>query len=153
PAEVNDLVKVSKGWADDCKARIPSLLPYVGTINAAKDMDILRAALGDPGMTYYGASYGTYLGAYYAELFPRRVRALVLDGAIDPKLSGDTINIEQAKGFDTAVHAFAADCVKVADCPLGNGTVHAALTRLARLFAQADKRPLKNALGDGRQVD
>jgi pimeloyl-ACP methyl ester carboxylesterase len=152
-AEVNDLVRVSKGWADNCKARIPSLLPYVGTINAAKDMDVLRAALGDPAMTYYGASYGTYLGAYYAELFPKRVRAMVLDGAIDPKLSGDTVNIEQAKGFDVATHAFAADCVKIADCPLGTGTVHSALLRLTKLFAQADKKPLKNNLGDGRVVD
>lgn len=152
-AEMNDLVKVSKGWANDCKARIPSMLPYVGTISAAKDMDILRAALGDAGMTYYGASYGTYLGAYYADLFPRRVRAMVLDGAIDPKLSGDAINIEQAKGFDTAVHAFAADCVKVTDCPLGNAGAHAALTRLQRLFDQTDKKPLKSNLGDGRQVD
>jgi pimeloyl-ACP methyl ester carboxylesterase len=152
-AELNDLVKVSKGWADACKTRIPSLLPYVGTVNAAKDMDILRAALCDPGMTYYGASYGTYLGAYYAELFPHRVRAMVLDGAVDPKLSGDAVNIEQAKGFDTAVHAFAADCVKVADCPLGTGTTHSALLRLQRLFTQTDKRPLKNNLGDGRVVN
>lgn len=154
-AEMNDLVKVSKGWADDCRARIPDLLPHVGTVNAAKDMDILRSALGDPGLTYYGASYGTYLGAYYAELFPKRVRALVLDGAIDPKLSGDAVNIEQAKGFETAVHAFAADCVKVAECPLGSGSgnTHAALSRLARLFAQTDKKPLKSSLGDGRQVD
>jgi pimeloyl-ACP methyl ester carboxylesterase len=152
-AKMNELVKVSKGWADDCKTRIPSLLPYVGTVNAAKDMDILRAAVGDPGMTYYGASYGTYLGAYYADLFPRRVRAMVLDGAVDPKLSGDAVNIEQAKGFDTAVHAFAADCVKVADCPLGTGTAQSALVRLQRFFAQTDKKPLKNSLGDGRVID
>jgi pimeloyl-ACP methyl ester carboxylesterase len=152
-AEMNDLVRVSKGWADECKTRIPSLLPYVGTINAAKDMDILRSALGDQAMTYYGASYGTYLGAYYAELFPKRVRSMVLDGAVDPKLSGDAVNIEQAKGFDTATHAFAADCVKAADCPLGNGNVHTALTRLARLFAQTGRKPLKNNLADGRVVD
>jgi pimeloyl-ACP methyl ester carboxylesterase len=152
-AELNDLVKVSKAWADTCGTRLPNLLPHVGTANAARDMDVLRAALGDRGLTYYGASYGTYLGAYYAELFPKRVRAMVLDGAVDPKLSGDAINIEQAKGFDTAVQAFAADCVKAADCPLGNGTAHGALTRLSRLFGQTDKRPLKNNLGDGRQVD
>jgi pimeloyl-ACP methyl ester carboxylesterase len=152
-AELNNLAKVSKGWADDCQARIPSLLPYVGTVNAAKDMDLLRAAVGDSGMTYYGASYGTYLGAYYADLFPKHVRAMVLDGAIDPKLSGDAVNIEQAKGFDTAVHAFAADCVKATACPLGNGSVHSALAKLQRFFAQTDKKPLKNGLGDGRVVD
>jgi pimeloyl-ACP methyl ester carboxylesterase len=152
-AELNDLVKISKEWADDCKTRIPAVLPYVGTINAAKDMDVLRAAVGDRGLTYYGASYGTYLGAYYAELFPKHVRAMVLDGAVDPKLSADAVNIEQAKGFDTAVQAFAADCVKAADCPLGTGSTKSALTRLARLFAQTDRHPLKNSLGDGRIVD
>ncbi|MCO6005306.1 alpha/beta hydrolase [Actinoallomurus purpureus] len=152
-AELNALVNVSKGWAEDCKNRIPTLLPYVGTANAAHDMDILRAALGDQGLTYYGASYGTYLGAYYAEEFPKRVRALVLDGAIDPKLSADEINIEQAKGFDTATKAFAADCVKTKDCPLGTGTTRSALARLSDLFAQADKRPLRNGLNDGRVVE
>jgi pimeloyl-ACP methyl ester carboxylesterase len=151
--EVNNLVKVSKLWAGDCRAKVPALLPYVGTVNAAKDMDILRSALGDRGLTYYGASYGTYLGSYYAELFPRHVRALVLDGALDPKLSGDAINVEQAKGFDTAVAAFAADCVKVTDCPLGRGSTRSALARLSKLFAQTDKKPLRNALGDGRQID
>ncbi len=153
PSEVQDLVKVSRGWADQCKEKIPSVLPYVGTVNAARDMDILRSAVGDRGLTYFGASYGTYLGAFYADLFPHHVRAMVLDGAVDPKLSGDAINIEQAKGFDTAVAAFAADCVKTVDCPLGTGSTHAALARLSHLFQQTDKKPLKNNLGDGRVVD
>ena len=152
-AELNALVDISKLWAGDCGTRDKVLLPYVGTISAAKDIDVLRSALGDPGLTYYGASYGTYLGAYYAEQFPKRVRAMVLDGAIDPKLSADAINIEQGKGFDTAMHAFAADCIKAADCPLGTKSVHAALSRVAALFAQTDQKPLKSNLGDGRQVD
>ncbi len=152
-AEVQDLVKVSRNWADSCKSKIPSVLPYVGTISAARDMDLIRSAVGDKGLTYYGASYGTYLGAFYADLFPRHIRTMVLDGAVDPKLSADAINIEQAKGFDQAVEAFAADCVKTADCPLGTGSVRAALAKLARLFQQTDKKPLKNNLGDGRVVD
>ncbi|GAA0335901.1 alpha/beta hydrolase [Actinoallomurus spadix] len=151
--ELNDLVDVSKTWADECKNRIPTLLPHVGTANAAHDMDVLRAALGDKGLTYYGASYGTYLGAYYAHEFPKHVRALVLDGAIDPKLSADAINIEQAKGFDTATRAFAADCVTTKDCPLGTGDTDAALDRLGRLFDQTRKKPLHNGLNDGRVVD
>ena len=56
----------------------------MGTPNAARDMDVLRAALGDAKLTYLGKSYGTYLGTWYAQLFPSHVRALVLDGAIDP---------------------------------------------------------------------
>jgi pimeloyl-ACP methyl ester carboxylesterase len=152
-AELNALVNISRTWADDCQTRVPKLLPYVGTANAAHDIDLLRAALGDQGLTYYGASYGTYLGAYYAQEFPKHVRALVLDGAIDPRLTAEQINIEQAKGFDTATKAFAADCVKTRDCPLGTGSTRAALGRLAQLFAQADKRPLRNGLNDGRIVD
>ena len=63
------------------------MLPYVGTQNAARDMDVLRAALGERQLTYLGKSYGTFLGAWYAQLFPSRVRALVLDGAVDPATS------------------------------------------------------------------
>ncbi|MFL6055248.1 MAG: alpha/beta hydrolase [Actinoallomurus sp.] len=151
--ELGALVDISKTWADECKTHIPTLLPHVGTANAAHDMDILRAALGDQGLTYYGASYGTYLGAYYAQEFPKHVRAMVLDGAIDPKLSADDINIEQAKGFDTAANAFAADCVKAKDCPLGTGNTEAAINRLSQLVAQTRKNPLRNGLGDGRVVD
>jgi pimeloyl-ACP methyl ester carboxylesterase len=153
PTELNPLVDVSKMWADECKTHIPTLLPHVATKDAAHDMDVLRAALGDQGLTYYGASYGTYLGAYYAQEFPKHVRALVLDGAIDPKLSADQINIEQAKGFDTASQAFAADCVKTKDCPLGTGSTKAAVNRLGQLFAQAKKTPLRNGLNDGRIVN
>ncbi|MCO5995786.1 alpha/beta hydrolase [Actinoallomurus rhizosphaericola] len=152
-AELNNLVDVSKMWADECKTRIPTLLPYVGTANAARDIDVLRAALGDKGLTYYGASYGTFLGAYYAQEFPKHVRALVLDGAIDPKLSAAEINIEQAKGFDTATRAFADDCVKTKDCPLGSGSTDEALDRLGRLFDETRKKPLYNGLKDGRVVD
>ncbi len=152
-AELNALVDISKQWADECGSRLPSLLPYVGTVNAARDMDIIRAALGDRGLTYYGASYGTYLGAYYADEFPTHVRAMVLDGAIDPRLSAADVNIEQAKGFDTAMRAFAADCVKQPGCPLGNGSTDSALKRTAEFFAQTDEKPLKSSTGDGRQVD
>ena len=60
------------------------ILPYLSTGNAARDLDVLRAAVRDPKLTYFGFSYGTLLGATYASLFPDRVRALALDGAIDP---------------------------------------------------------------------
>lgn len=152
-SELDALANISKMWANACGERAGALLPHVGTVSAAKDMDILRAALGDSGLTYYGASYGTYLGAYYANQFPKRVRAMVLDGAIDPKLPADEVNIQQAKGFDGAMRSFAADCVKTPGCPLGNSSTDAALQRVADLFAQTDKKPLRGGLGDGRQVN
>ncbi len=98
------------------------LLPYVGTADAARDMDILRAALGDSKLTYLGKSYGTYLGTYYAQLFPHNVRALVLDGAVDPADTAIDQNIVQAEGFQVAFRSFAADCVKRPDCPLGSAS-------------------------------
>ena len=151
-AEVRDLVDMSQEFVDGCEKQSAKLLPYVGTIDAARDMDVLRAALGDDGLTYLGKSYGTYLGAYYAELFPRRVRALVLDGAVDPDLSGEDTNRAQAKGFEVALRAFVQDCVRRKDCPLGSGGVDAAMGRLGDLLARTDRQPLGNQLNDGRQV-
>jgi pimeloyl-ACP methyl ester carboxylesterase len=149
--EVDRLIAEGKEFAQGCSAKAARLLPHVGTVNAARDMDVLRAALGDRQLTYFGASYGTYLGAFYAEQFPRNVRALVLDGAVDPKLPAAQINLEQAKGFERALRAFAEDCVRTSGCPLGTGT-DAALNSVSDLLAQADETPLANSLGDGRQV-
>ena len=84
-AQLATVVAQSKLFARGCEQRSGALLPYVGTRNAARDMDVLRAALGDAKLTYLGKSYGTYLGAWYAQLFPAHVRALVLDGARRPR--------------------------------------------------------------------
>ncbi len=148
--EVDKLVKEARLFADGCQRQAGRLLPYVGTRNAARDMDRIRAALGERKLTYYGASYGTYLGAWYAELFPRNVRALVLDGAVDPKASLAEINLQQAKGFETALRAFATDCAKRTDCPLGTN-VDAGLKKISGLLATADRQPLKNT-ADTRKV-
>jgi pimeloyl-ACP methyl ester carboxylesterase len=152
PREVNDLVAEGRQFAGGCEAKSARLLPYVGTTNAARDMDVLRAALGDRQLTYFGASYGTYLGAVYANLFPKNVRALVLDGAIDPKLSAEQINLEQAKGFERALRAFADDCVRSGNCPLG-GDTDAVLNKISALLSRTDKTPLANGVGDGRAIN
>lgn len=104
------LVDIDKAFVAGCQARSAKLLPFVGTADAARDMDQMREALGDPKLTYVGFSYGTYLGAIYANLFPRNVRALVLDGAIDPSLDTMAANAAQGVGFDRALNAFFADC-------------------------------------------
>ena len=92
------MIAESKQFAARCERNSAALLPYVGTPNAARDLDVLRAALGESRLTYLGKSYGTYLGAWYAQLFPHRVRALVLDGAVDPDTSSLQADITQAKG-------------------------------------------------------
>lgn len=105
-----------------CLARSGDLARHMSTKEAARDMDILRAALGEPRLDYLGASYGTYLGATYAGLFPTHVGRFVLDGAIDPSLSNEQLSLEQAHGFETALRAYAADCVAQGSCFLGRST-------------------------------
>ncbi len=94
------------------------VLANVGTRDVVKDMDILRAALGDPQLNYLGYSYGTQIGYTYAEAFPGKVRAMVLDGAVDPDQSRIDQIVAQSAGFQQAFDAFAAWCVQ-RQCPLG----------------------------------
>jgi pimeloyl-ACP methyl ester carboxylesterase len=103
---------------DTCTAESLALEPYVGTNNAARDLEALRSALGDEQLSYVGFSYGTRLGATYAELFPDRVRALVLDGAVKPTDDSALIGLEQGPGFDAALESFAAACDADSDCAL-----------------------------------
>ncbi|WP_424528071.1 alpha/beta hydrolase [Sphaerisporangium viridialbum] len=154
PAEVAALAKGAKEFAEGCEAKSAKLLPHVGTADAARDMDVLRAALGDKGLTYLGKSYGTYLGAVYADLFPKKVRALVLDGAIDPSLPPvPDINAAQARGFEVAFRSFLDDCFKESSCPFSSRNTDMALTQLSNLLQAADQHPLRNNTGDGRKID
>ncbi|GHH85370.1 proteinase [Streptomyces sulfonofaciens] len=114
------LVSAYKTFAAGCRRHSAAVLPHVSTVEAARDMDILRAVLGDKRLTYVGASYGTFLGATYAGLYPRRVGRMVLDGAMDPTLSARRMNLEQTAGFETAFESFAKDCARRSDCPLGD---------------------------------
>jgi len=105
----------AKAFADSCTANGGPLLDHVSTIEAAKDMDVLRAALGDTKLNYLGKSYGTFLGATYADLFPKKVGRFVLDGVIDPKLTSSQVNEGQAVGFETATRAYVKACVDAAN--------------------------------------
>jgi pimeloyl-ACP methyl ester carboxylesterase len=151
-AQRADVAAQSKLYAARCEQHSAALLPYVGTQNAARDMDVLRSALGDAQLSYLGKSYGTYLGAWYAELFPARVRALVLDGAVDPGTPPLQADITQAEGFQTAFRSFAAWCLGAAACPL-TGSVDAAVAKTQALVARATSSPLASQLGDGQVAD
>ncbi|MCK0173430.1 MULTISPECIES: alpha/beta hydrolase [Mycobacteriaceae] len=94
-------------------------LANVGTVSVAKDLDAIRAAVGDEKLTYLGYSYGTRIGATYAETFPDKVRAMILDGAIDPNADPLEADIRQATAFQTAFNDYAVDCAKDPSCPLG----------------------------------
>ncbi|MFF1507341.1 alpha/beta hydrolase [Streptomyces sp. NPDC058326] len=141
-AEVNALSAAFKEFAAGCEKRSGKILPHVSTVETARDMDVLRAVLGDAKLSYVGASYGTFLGATYAELFPDRVGRLVLDGAMDPSLPAIDLNRDQTAGFETSFRAFAADCVRQPDCPLGTGSVEAAGEALKKFFRDVDAEPV-----------
>ncbi len=145
-AQVGAIVAESRLFAQGCQRSSGALLRYVGTRNAARDMDVLRAALGEAKLTYLGKSYGTYLGTWYAQLFPTHIRALVLDGAIDPASTGLGMNSVQAQGFEVALRAFIANCEAAAGCPLGRAGVAAGLARIQALVARASRHPLVNDL-------
>lgn len=144
--EIAALDKASKELAAGCQQRSGELLPHVSTKDAARDLDVLRGIVGDSELYYLGKSYGTYLGATYAELFPKNVGRLVLDGAVDPAKPTDQINMAQAKGFDTALDAFAADCAQ-RSCQLGSSKADV-LAKVDKVLADSDAKPLS---GDGKR--
>jgi pimeloyl-ACP methyl ester carboxylesterase len=152
--ETDRLVTAYKKFAEGCGAHSPQLLRHVSTIEAARDMDVLRAILGDSKLTYVGASYGTFLGATYAGLFPERVGRLVLDGAMDPSLSARRLNLDQTAGFETAFRSFAKDCVRRPDCPLGGqGTTPDQVgDDLSAFFKKLDAHPIPAGDADGRKL-
>jgi pimeloyl-ACP methyl ester carboxylesterase len=145
-AQLAAVVQQARFYASRCERNSRALLPYVGTQNAARDLDVLRAALGQSRLTYLGKSYGTYLGTWYAQLFPHRVRALVLDGAVDPDTPALRADITQAQGFQAAFGSFAAWCRASSGCPLGQD----AAGQLRALLVRANSRPLSQELGTGQ---
>ncbi len=152
PAEVNALVAGSKDLGSECQRKVGALLGHVDTLSTVKDMDVMRAVLGDARLSYYGASYGTFIGAWYAEEFPWRVGRLVLDGAVDPSLTTEQYAAGQAEGFYRGLRSFIADCLKQgSSCPL-RGTVDDAIHQLDVLIRQADQNPLRTDDPQGRML-
>ncbi len=94
-------------------------LTSVGTADTVQDMDVLRAVLGDEKLSYFGASYGSQLGAMYAERFPQNVRAIAIDGAAHPELSAPERLIASSTGYQELFTTLATECAAGADCPLG----------------------------------
>ncbi len=141
PAEEQGLVEQAKTMASGCEAKSADLLPRVGTVDAARDMDVLRAALGDAKLTYLGKSYGTFLGATYAELFPERVGRFVLDGVVPPDLTSTEMAEGQARGFEMATRAYVQDCVEQGDCLLGD-SVDEGMEWLRAFLKRLDAKPL-----------
>ena len=140
-AELAELQRQSTEIGAGCVARSGALASHVSTVEAARDLDVLRALLGQPRLDYFGASYGTELGATYAELFPKRVGRMVLDGAVDLSAGPRALALQQATGFETALRAYVANCVDTGNCFLGD-SVDAGIARIQKFLADVDERPL-----------
>jgi pimeloyl-ACP methyl ester carboxylesterase len=142
PAGVAAIEQLYQQFAQECADRMSTaFLATVGTVSTARDMDALRAALGEDQVNYLGFSYGTQLGSAYAEAFPDRVRAMVLDGAVDPSVDSVQSNVLQMASFQVAFNDYAADCAKSPGCPLGTDPAQA----VARYHALVN--PLVSAPG------
>ncbi len=121
PKGIEHIEGETKAFVQRCVDKMgKDFLENVGTANVAKDLDALRVAVGDDKLTYLGYSYGTRIGSAYAEAFPDKVRAMILDGAVDPNADPIQADIDQAAAFQQAFNDYAADCVKDPGCPLGN---------------------------------
>ena len=144
-------VELGADFGEGCSLLSGMIAGNVSTIDAAKDMDILRAALGEPKLNYLGVSYGTYLGAVFAEQFPERVGRFVLDAALPPDLTGEEMTLGQAAGFERATRAWAQDCIDGGSCPLGDD-VDGVMDGLGELLRGLDDEPAQVS-GDVRITD
>ena len=125
----------------------PELLANIGTRDVARDLRLARQVVGDEKLSYLGYSYGTAIGTEYAEQFPDDVRALVLDGALDPALGPVPARTTQSRGFQRAFDNFAASCVAQAGCPLGTD-VPGASARVQELLEPLIESPVPAGTGD-----
>jgi pimeloyl-ACP methyl ester carboxylesterase len=142
PPDTAALDRLGAELAESCaRHSAPGLLAHMGTRDVARDMDVLRAALGEEKLTYFGLSYGTWLGTLYAEAFPGKVRAMVLDGAMDPTEDALADATGLFNGFRGAFAAFAAWCARQATCAVGPDP-RAAARRMTALLAPLATTPL-----------
>ncbi|MCM3687016.1 alpha/beta hydrolase [Kocuria rosea] len=146
------LTTLAEQFAAGCRAGTGALLGEVDTLSAARDLDVLRAVLGDEDLDYLGYSYGTELGAVYADLFPENTGRFVLDAAVDPTLDYAQESIDQAGGFERAIRVYAASCLPQDGCPL-EGTVDEAVAQIGALIDGIAAEPLPTADGRPLTVD
>jgi pimeloyl-ACP methyl ester carboxylesterase len=150
PAEVATFRRLQLSMAHGCSRHSGALAAHVSTVESARDMDILRAALGDRRLNYLGASYGTKLGATYAQLFAHRVGRFVLDGAVDPRLGTRATALQQAAGFQRAFDSYAASCASSGSCRTVGKSVDQVQHTVVSLLATITARPLPTS--DGRHL-
>lgn len=132
-----------------CLENTGPLLEFVDTASTVQDLDMLRAIVGDERLNYLGYSYGTYIGARYADSYPERVGRVVLDGAIDPTSTSNEVVREQTRGFEASLRSYVTDCLTHDECPV-SGTVDEAMSQWGALLDEVDTEPLRGS--DGRWI-
>ncbi|WP_430645859.1 alpha/beta hydrolase [Agromyces sp. GXS1127] len=145
---IAEVTEANREFGQACADETGELLGNVDTVSAARDLDLLRAILGDDRLNYLGYSYGTFLGATYAGLYPEKTGRLVLDGAVDPTASSQEVSVAQSVGFEDALKAYLGDCLD-GDCPF-SGSVDDAADEVSRLLASVERSPLRGS--DGRML-
>jgi pimeloyl-ACP methyl ester carboxylesterase len=148
-AELAALVDSAREFAAECAKRNDTTLPYLSTDAVVQDLDVIRQAVGDKKLTYLGFSYGTLIGSLYADRYQDTVRAMVLDGAMDPSLALEQFRAGQAVGFEKALQAFLDDCAARPACEFHEGGKTAAA--FDALMASIDKKPLPAILAHDRR--
>ena len=141
--------ELTHAFGQACLTKTGALLANVDTPSTARDLDMLRAALGEDQLDYLGYSYGAYLGTIYAGLFPEKVGRLVLDGPIDPSLGESQITLAQAQGLETALRSYLTACMPAATCPF-QGTVDDGMAMVRAILDAVSKTPLQST--DGRAL-
>ena len=145
PAQlIEQAKKDSADLAKGCQDLSGNLYKHVDTVNAAKDFDMVRALLGQDKFNYLGYSYGTFLGATYAGLFPTNVGHMVLDGAVDPAVQGDDLAAMQMRGFEASLRHWVEDCQAGRNCPL-TGDADAGMRKMKAFFDSLENSPLETS--------
>jgi pimeloyl-ACP methyl ester carboxylesterase len=121
PDEKQALIDASQAFNDKCAENSGTILPYISTQASAQDINSLRLALGEEKVSYFGFSYGSELGTTWATMFPETVRAIVVDGAVDPNASSTEEGMNQAKGFEGQLATFLKQCSEKTTCAFHNG--------------------------------
>lgn len=149
---IDEVTASAVAFGDACLEHTGEVLQYIDTLSTVHDLDLLRAVVGDDQLHYLGYSYGSDIGAYYADEFPEHVGRIVLDGATDPALSVFDVGLEQAKGFQRALENYLVACPGLfgVDCPF-SGDLAVDLPRIRALYDRYDASPALGA--DGRYMD
>jgi pimeloyl-ACP methyl ester carboxylesterase len=135
-----------KDFSSKCLENTGELLGHVDTVSAAKDMDLIRAVLGEEKLNFLGYSYGSFLGTTFATLFPDRVGRFVLDGAIDPTVSDEQQTLIQIEAFEASLRAFLEECEQFKDCPF-TGSVEDSLKTIKQFFTSLETSALPTESG------